>query len=133
MKKFRLSAFVALCLIAGPTLANVLQPMPLRTQHARADVVLLVRSGQNTLCSVDAAMLPCVELVEPLYLKGGSDSPERAPHLVTYSRIPEFRVTCCEPGATYLMFLRRHGAYLYPVIGHWSIVRIDRSDDLPIN
>lgn len=133
MKKLHLSAILAPWLIVSPSAANVLQPVSLRDQYARADVVILVRAGQNSLCNVDSAMVPCVELAEPLYLKGNNDHLGRTRYVITHSRIRELAVDCCDPGSTYLMFLRTYRNNLFPVIGHWSIIRIDRSDDLPIN
>lgn len=133
MKRFHLGAVLASWLIASSSAANVLQPVSLRDQHARADVVILVRTGQNTLCNVDSAMVSCVELAETLYLKGVNDRPGGMRHVITHSRIRELAVDCCVAGSSYLMFLRRHENYLYPVMGHWSIIRADRPDGLPID
>lgn len=133
MKRLHLSAILAPWLIASPSAANVVLPVSLRDQHSRADVVILVRTGQNTLCNVDSAMVPFVELAEPLYLKGNNGRSGEMRYVITHSRIRELAVDCCDPGSSYLMFLRTYRHHLYPVIGHWSIIRIDRPNDLPID
>lgn len=129
MKKYHLSVFASLSLCASVAYANYLLPMPFEEQRAKADAVLLVRAGQNTQCATGSMQVPCVELNDPLYLKGQAGRRVSRTYLVTYNGIPESRVDCCDPGATYLMFVRRGGDYFYPVAGHWSILRTDRAVD----
>lgn len=133
MTRLQLGVLLSLWLIPSATSANLLQPMSLREQRARADVVVLARAGQNTVCNVNAVQMPCVELMEPIYLKGRASHHQAARYLVTYSRIEELRVNCCTSGSTYLMFLMERGSYLFPVIGHWSILDVDRHNNLPLH
>jgi hypothetical protein len=112
-------------LAASAASANYLRPMPLAQQRAEADTILIARAGRNTDCPINAARMSCVELVDPVYLKGRAGRQATTRYLVTYSRVAEQQVNCCTPGATYLMFLRSRGDYLYPVIGHWSVLRAE--------
>lgn len=125
MRKFRAAILVGFGLFAGTSSANYPLPVPLEQQRDQADTIVVARAVRTTSCSVDAMQVPCVELGNPVYLKGQAQ-PATSPHLITYSRVAEARVNCCRRGDTYLMFLRTWGGHLYPVAGRWSVLRISR-------
>ena len=132
IRRLYFGCVVGLALVSSPSAANVLTPMSLNDQYASSDVVVVVRAGQNTLCNVDSAIRPCVEFSETLYLKGRGSQAARIQYVVTYSRIRELTIECCEAGKTYLMFLREYRGNLFPVRGHWSIIELQRPNELPI-
>jgi hypothetical protein len=132
MSAFRFILAAALLFLPGPISANILQPLSLRTQYEYADVVVVARTGRITTCSTGSSWVPCIELVEPLYLKGRPPRRGAMHHLVTYTRIAEARVDCCTEGTTYLMFLQGRGSTLFPLNGRFSILQVDGTGDLPL-
>jgi hypothetical protein len=143
MRHLILTAFVAFaCLDPVPAQANFIPPRSLESQLAEADLVLVGRLGDRTICPVRGRQEPCTEIHADVVLKGTPARIGVSRFLILSSPIMEMDIQRMDLSGTVLIFLRGpppdtenadllnlRPQYYSPVQAHRSILRVDDSNN----
>jgi hypothetical protein len=131
IRLYKFVAIIAVFWLSGaPSLANVLRPVPIRRQAHESHAIVLARARQNDLCSVNGEERSCVFFEDAAFLlRRQNIRAEKNLIVIMNNGIDEAKVSCCEAGKTYVMFLVKYRGNYFLYHGRWSIFRSDPVGD----